>query len=61
MTRLTAVLVLLVLSGCKVCIRSHKELTHHAGYTQFIWTGDVVVPFYHPAHESWDEVCEEYK
>lgn len=41
------------------CIRSHKELVHHPAVTNFFLIGGVMMPITTPAHDSWEDVCDE--
>lgn len=43
------------------CIKSHKEWREHPALTQYIYTGKVMVPIFHPASAGWEEICDERK
>lgn len=43
------------------CVRWEKQLVHHSAWTQFIWSGKVMIPIYHSAYSSIDNVCMETK
>lgn len=43
------------------CIKSHKEMVYHPAWTQYMWSGKVMMPIFHSAYTSLDEVCDKRK
>lgn len=50
-----------IIKGESNCVRQEKQLVHHNGYNQYIFSGKVMIPIYHSAYESMDWVCIESK
>lgn len=44
----------------RVCVKSHEETRHMYGWTQFILSGKVMVPVYHPPYDYQASVCDQY-
>lgn len=51
-----------VLAGCEAPVSIEDDVsatlpigdeTHHPAWTQFIWTGKVMVPIFHPAYDTF--------
>lgn len=56
------VALLLTLAGCDrgpPCVRTEPRLVHHDAWTQMVMVGKVMVPIFHPAHDSTENVCIE--
>lgn len=62
-----AVIGLMLLTSCKRCIKSHKEMVHHEASTIYVCTAPtkngclVMTPITTPAHDSLEDVCDEYE
>lgn len=54
--------LILMGAGCapRECLRSHKETVYHPAWTQFIPTGKTIIPIFHGAYSSVEDVCDEY-
>lgn len=52
--------VVLLLSGCKKCLRSHSEIKHHPAYTYYVMSGNVAIPFTFDAYDKEETVCDQY-
>lgn len=55
------VIVWQVVETVKHCSRWEERVVHQEAYTQYVWTGKLMVPIYHPAGDYNRSVCVEPK
>lgn len=55
------IILMVSLSGCAKCIKSHEEIVHIPAHTIFVSTGKILVPQVFPASDDLVTICDEYE